>query len=86
MSGPTGFRKIAEGRYRETVGLAYDEMTEGLVIEHRPGRTITDTDNVLMTTLGGNDAPSTPTTTTAATPHGGAPWSAPASPSTSSAA
>ncbi|MDX3321183.1 MaoC family dehydratase [Streptomyces sp. ME03-5684b] len=57
MSGPTGYRKIAEGRYRETVGLSYDEMTEGLVIEHRPGRTITDADNVLMTTLGGNDAP-----------------------------
>lgn len=54
---PTGYRRIAEGRYREVVGLGYDELRVGLVIEHRPGRTVTETDNVLMTTLGGNDAP-----------------------------
>ncbi|MFB8086849.1 MaoC family dehydratase [Streptomyces sp. NPDC055992] len=55
--GPQGYRRIAEGRYREVVGLGFDELTVGLVIEHRPGRTLTETDNVLMTTLGGNDAP-----------------------------
>ncbi|MFK0127067.1 MaoC family dehydratase [Streptomyces nigra] len=54
---PAGFRRIAEGRYREVVGLGYHEMAEGLIIEHRPGRTITEADNVVMTTLGGNDAP-----------------------------
>ncbi|MEV6575618.1 hypothetical protein [Streptomyces sp. NPDC051577] len=42
---------------REVVGLGYHDLREGLVIEHRPGRTITETDNVLTTMLGGNDAP-----------------------------
>ncbi|MFE7843082.1 MaoC family dehydratase [Streptomyces sp. NPDC057474] len=54
---PAGYRRIAEGRYREVVGLGYHELHEGMVIEHRPGRTVTEADNVLMTTLGGNDAP-----------------------------
>lgn len=54
---PAGYRQITEGRYREVVGLSYHELTEGLVIEHRPGRTLTDADNILMTALGNNDAP-----------------------------
>lgn len=54
---PAGYRRIAEGRYREVVGLGYHELVEGMVIEHRPGRTLTEADNVLMTTLSGNDAP-----------------------------
>jgi len=32
-------------------GLWFDEMTVGTVYEHRPGRTITEADNVLFTTL-----------------------------------
>ncbi|WP_256122562.1 MaoC/PaaZ C-terminal domain-containing protein [Streptomyces sp. LUP47B] len=54
---PVGYRQITEGRYREVVGLGYYELREGMVIEHRPGRTITEADNTVMTTLGGNDAP-----------------------------
>ncbi|MER5971672.1 MaoC family dehydratase [Streptomyces sp. NPDC002055] len=54
---PLGYRQTGEHRYREVVGLGYDELPVGMVIEHRPGRTITETDNTLMTTLGGNDAP-----------------------------
>lgn len=54
---PAGFRHIAEGRIRENVGLGYDEFTVGLVIEHRPGRTVTETDNILGTALTGNVAP-----------------------------
>ncbi|MBT2505891.1 MaoC family dehydratase [Streptomyces sp. ISL-98] len=57
MPTPAGYRQIAEGRYREVVGFGYDELREGMVFEHRPGRTVTETDNVLMTMLGGNDAP-----------------------------
>ncbi|WCD91170.1 Mesaconyl-CoA hydratase (plasmid) [Streptomyces xanthophaeus] len=59
MSGdmPRGYRQTGENRFRETVGLGYHELREGLIIEHRPGRTVTETDNVLMTMLGGNDAP-----------------------------
>ncbi|ARF83381.1 MaoC family dehydratase [Kitasatospora aureofaciens] len=39
------------------VGLGYHDFPEGLVIEHRPGRTITETDNTLITALSGNTAP-----------------------------
>ncbi|MGP3950901.1 MaoC family dehydratase [Streptomyces sp. 7N604] len=54
---PRGYRHIAEGRIRENVGLGYDELAVGLVIEHRPGRTVTETDNLLGTALTGNAAP-----------------------------
>lgn len=32
-------------------GLWFEEMTVGTVYEHRPGRTVTEADNVLFTTL-----------------------------------
>ncbi|GAA3700669.1 MaoC family dehydratase [Zhihengliuella alba] len=32
-------------------GLYFDELTPGAVYEHRPGRTLTEADNVLFTTL-----------------------------------
>jgi itaconyl-CoA hydratase len=54
---PQGYRLIAEGRIRENVGLGYSELPVGLVIEHRPGRTVTETDNLLGTALTGNAAP-----------------------------
>ncbi|MEU6346265.1 MaoC family dehydratase [Streptomyces sp. NPDC046977] len=54
---PQGYRSVAENRVRENVGLEYGDLAPGLVIEHRPGRTVTDADNVLMTTLAGNVSP-----------------------------
>ncbi|MCP9211457.1 MaoC family dehydratase [Streptomyces sp. NEAU-Y11] len=54
---PAGYRRIADGRYREVVGLGYDELTVGLIIEHRPGRTVIEADNTWLTLLGGNTAP-----------------------------
>ncbi|MGW1174810.1 MaoC family dehydratase [Kitasatospora sp. NPDC002543] len=54
---PPGYREISTHRVREVVGPGYHDLTEGLVIEHRPGRTITDTDNTLITALSGNTAP-----------------------------
>ncbi|MGP3990787.1 MaoC family dehydratase [Streptomyces sp. 3N207] len=54
---PRGYRHITEGRIRENVGLGYDDLTDGLIIEHRPGRTVTETDNLLGTALTGNAAP-----------------------------
>lgn len=54
---PKGFRRVADGRIRENVGLGYDEFTVGLVIEHRPGRTVSEVDNLLGTALTGNVAP-----------------------------
>ncbi len=54
---PSGYRAVGDGRIRETVGLGYHDLHEGLVIEHRPGRTITEADNTLITALSGNAAP-----------------------------
>jgi len=54
---PRGYRKIGPNRYREEVGFCYEEFVVGTIIEHRPGRTVTELDNVLMSMLSMNDAP-----------------------------
>ncbi|MDT3399250.1 MaoC family dehydratase [Streptomyces sp. B1866] len=54
---PTGYETVGDRRYREVVGFHYEEFTVGDVIEHRPGRTVTEMDNVLMSMLSMNDAP-----------------------------
>jgi itaconyl-CoA hydratase len=54
---PSGYRHVGEDRFRENVGLSYDELAPGLIIEHRPGRTVTEVDNLLGTTMSGNVAP-----------------------------
>jgi itaconyl-CoA hydratase len=56
-SGYSGYEWVGEHRYRESVGFSYEEFTVGDVIEHRPGRTITETDNVLMSMLAMNVSP-----------------------------
>lgn len=53
----TGYELIGEQRYREVVGFCYEDFTVGDVIEHRPGRTVTEMDNVLMSMLSMNDCP-----------------------------
>ncbi len=40
------YKKVGQKRYRETYGLYYEELEIGDVFEHRPGRTITETDNI----------------------------------------
>ena len=40
-------KKIAENRYRETYGLVYEDFEVGDIFEHRPGRTITETDCII---------------------------------------
>lgn len=40
-----------EERRVEQRGLYFDELQEGVVYAHRPGRTVTEADNVLFTTL-----------------------------------
>jgi len=57
VEGPLGYRLVAEGRFRENVGFGYEDFVVGTIIEHRPGRTVTEMDNVLMTTLTGNSTP-----------------------------
>lgn len=52
-----GMKEIAPGRYREDIGRAYDGFTVGDVYEHRPGRTITEADNVWFTLLTMNTHP-----------------------------
>jgi itaconyl-CoA hydratase len=54
---PHSYRQIGEDRIRESVGLTYPELAPGLTIEHRPGRTVTELDNLLGAALSGNVAP-----------------------------
>lgn len=46
--------QVDENRYRETFGRYYEELEEGAVYEHRPGRTITRTDAYWFSLLTGN--------------------------------
>jgi acyl dehydratase len=39
-------REIAPRRFRSEIGLFYEDFEVGDIYEHRPGRTITDTDNI----------------------------------------
>ncbi len=52
-----GVVEVSKGRYRETFGRYLEDFTVGDVYEHRPGRTITDTDNVWFTLLTMNTHP-----------------------------
>ncbi|MFE9257404.1 hypothetical protein [Streptomyces sp. NPDC006879] len=54
---PRGYRALDAERIRENVGLSYGELAPGLVIEHRPGRTVTELDSLLGAALSGNVAP-----------------------------
>ena len=47
---PTG-SGAGERRVIEQRGLYFDELEEGVLYAHRPGRTVTEADNVLFTTL-----------------------------------
>ncbi len=51
------FEQIAPQRYRESFGRYYDDFVVGDVYEHRPGRTITETDNIWFTLLTMNKHP-----------------------------
>jgi len=42
---------VTEKRIIEQRGLWYEEFQPGVIYQHRPGRTITEADNVLFTTL-----------------------------------
>lgn len=50
-------KKVGEHRYRETFGRFFEEFTVGDIYEHRPGRTITETDNTWFTLLTMNTHP-----------------------------
>jgi itaconyl-CoA hydratase len=50
-------KQIAPQRYRETFGRYFEEFVAGDVYEHRPGRTLTQTDNTWFTLLTMNTHP-----------------------------
>ncbi|MEX2617888.1 MAG: MaoC family dehydratase [Alphaproteobacteria bacterium] len=50
-------KEVAPQRYREEIGRYYEDFTVGDVYEHRPGRTITETDNSWFTLLTMNTHP-----------------------------
>ena len=49
--------EIEPGRYRESYGRYYEDFHVGDIYEHRPGRTITETDNTWFTLLTMNTHP-----------------------------
>ena len=52
-----GAIEVEPGRFRETFGRYFEEFVVGHIYEHRPGRTITDADNVQFTLLTMNTHP-----------------------------
>src|SRR5437773_10173403 len=52
-----GTKEIAPRRYRADIGRTYEDFVVGDVYEHRPGRTITEADNVWFTNLTMNPHP-----------------------------
>ena len=52
-----GVIQIGPQRYRESFGRYFEDFTVGDVYEHRPGRTITETDNIWFTLLTMNTHP-----------------------------
>jgi itaconyl-CoA hydratase len=47
----SAYRELGAKRYRETSGLYYEDFELGDIFEHRPGRTITEVDNIWVTLL-----------------------------------
>ncbi len=52
-----GAIEVGPQRYRESYGRAFEEFVVGDVYEHRPGRTISEADNVWFTLLTMNTHP-----------------------------
>lgn len=51
------FKQVGEQRYRETFGRYFEDFEVGDVYEHRPGRTLTETENTWFTLLTMNTHP-----------------------------
>src|SRR6478735_2680729 len=50
-------REVGPRRFRASAGRCFEEFTLGDIYEHRPGRTITETDNTWFTLLTMNQHP-----------------------------
>lgn len=52
-----GYQQITANRIRENKGFSYVDLVPGLIIEHRPGRTVLDADNIWQSLLALNQHP-----------------------------
>lgn len=52
-----GIKDLGDNRYRETFGRYFEDFEIGHIYEHRPGRTITQSDNTWFTLLTMNTHP-----------------------------
>ena len=52
-----GIKDLGKNRYRETFGRYFEDFEIGHIYEHRPGRTITQSDNTWFTLLTMNTHP-----------------------------
>jgi len=50
-------KQVGPNRYRESYGRYYEDFEVGHIYEHRPGRTMTETDNIQYTLLTMNTHP-----------------------------
>lgn len=57
VDGIAGYKRVGERRFREVIGFYYDDFQVGDVFEHRPGRTVTETDNLIINLLCMNPSP-----------------------------
>jgi len=57
MDDKRAYIKVGDKRYRESPGLYFEEFEVGTVIEHRPGRTLTEADNVWQSLINMNTSP-----------------------------
>ncbi len=51
------FKEVGPHRFRETYGRYFEDFNVGDVYEHRPGRTVTEADNIQFTLLTMNPHP-----------------------------
>jgi itaconyl-CoA hydratase len=51
------FKKLGERRFRESFGRYFEDFQPGDIYEHRPGRSLTETDNIWFTLLTMNTHP-----------------------------
>lgn len=49
--------QVGTHRYRESYGLHYEEFVVGDIFEHRPGRTVTELDNIWQSLMNMNHHP-----------------------------
>jgi itaconyl-CoA hydratase len=57
IANKRAYVEVGGNRYRESPGLCFEEFTVGVVIEHRPGRTLTEADNVWQSLINMNPSP-----------------------------